>query len=100
MVVIGDADFASNILQYSDSMYNVNFAMNLAEWLTNDDDLLDIRTRSTRDMRLNKIKDPDAKRRAFIFAVIVNVVIIPLFVILFGVRRFSKRQKQQRIMEE
>jgi gliding-associated putative ABC transporter substrate-binding component GldG len=100
MIVIGDADFASNILQYSDSMYNVNFAMNLAEWLTNDDDLLDIRTRSTRDMRLNKIKDPEAKRRAFFFAVIVNVVIIPLIVILFGVRRFSKRQKQKRIMEE
>ncbi len=100
MIVIGDADFASNILQYSDSMYNINFAQNVAEWLTNDDDLLDIRTRSTRDIRLNKIRDPEAKRRAFLFSVIINVVIIPLIVILYGVRRFSLRRKKQRIMEE
>ena len=73
---------------------------NIAEWLTNDEDLIDIKTRAVRDVRLNKILDPEVKRRTYLFSIILNVVIIPLIIILYGIRRFSRRRKQQRRVEE
>ncbi len=100
VLVIGDSDFISNIVQYSDSLYNVGFIQNAGEWLTNDDDLIRIKTRSVRDMRLNKISDPERKSRAYLFSVVLNIVVIPVIVILLGIRRFTVRRKKQYRTEE
>ncbi|MFW5769569.1 MAG: hypothetical protein ACOCYA_05900, partial [Spirochaetota bacterium] len=83
--------------QYSNSPYNVDFVENAVEWLSNDEELTEIKTRSVRDLRLNAIQDPAGARRVYFLAVIINLVIIPLAVILFGVRRFLKRRRQQNI---
>ncbi len=100
IMVISDADFISNIMQYSDSLYNTAFLQNGLEWLSNDEDLLEIKTRSTRDLRLYKIQDPELRRKMYLFAVILNVVIIPLLLIVFGVRRFLRRRKKMNRLEE
>lgn len=100
IAVIGDADFASNLMQYSNSTYNIGFLQNMLEWLSNDDELLEIKTRGQRDMRLNKIQDPEGKKRVYIVSAVFNIVIIPIFFIAFGVRRFIRRKKLMTIQED
>jgi gliding-associated putative ABC transporter substrate-binding component GldG len=94
MIVLGDSDFASDLLQFTDSRYNIAFLENVAEWLSNEDDLLQIKTRATRDVRLNAIQDPAVKARVATFAEIFNIVIVPLAVIAFGVVRFWRRREK------
>ena len=94
LVVIGDADFASELYQYSGGNYNPEFLSNTAEWLSNSEDLLEIKTRVARDMRLNKIQDPEARLRAAMFTQVFNLVLIPLGVIVFGVLRLIMRRRR------
>ncbi|RKX79978.1 MAG: ABC transporter [Spirochaetes bacterium] len=95
MLVIGDSDFASNLIQFSASRYNLTFLENIAEWLASEDDLLRIKTRVARDIRLNTIQDPDTEKAVYFFSQIVNVVLIPLLVILYGINRFLRRRKRR-----
>lgn len=97
ILVVGDLDFATDFYQYTEAAYNMGFLSNCAEWLANDDDLLEIKTRVTRDIRLNKIQDPGEKARAIIMAQAINVVLIPALVVAFGVFRFFKRRKKSLI---
>ncbi|MQY77406.1 MAG: hypothetical protein GH155_07255 [Spirochaeta sp.] len=97
ILVVGDLDFASDFYQYTDAVYNMGFLSNCAEWLANDDDLLGIKTRVTRDIRLNKIQDPQEKSRAILMTQTINVVLIPVLVVAFGVFRFFKRRKKSLI---
>ena len=93
MVVVGDSDFLSNLLQYTGSEHNIDFAENVAGWLALDEDLLSIRPRAARDMRLNRIEDPAARRRVAGFARTVNTILIPVAVVLFGLLRFMRRRR-------
>jgi ABC-type uncharacterized transport system involved in gliding motility auxiliary subunit len=94
LLVIGDVDFASELYQYSGGNYNLEFLANAAQWLSNSEDLLEIKTRVARDMRLNKIQDPEARLRAAMFTQIFNLVLIPLGVIVFGVVRLIIRRRR------
>jgi gliding-associated putative ABC transporter substrate-binding component GldG len=94
LIVIGDADFASELYQYSGGNYNPEFLANTAEWLSNSEDLLEIKTRVARDMRLDKIQDPEARLRAAIFTQMFNLIIVPLGVIIFGVVRLIMRRRR------
>ena len=95
LLVVGDTDFASDFFQYTDASYNLEFAANAAGWLSNDEDLLSIRTRTARDTRLNRIRDPQAQILAALSTQLVNVVLIPLAVIGFGVFRIVSRRKKK-----
>jgi len=92
--VIGDTDFLTELYQYTDARYNLEFAANTAEWLSNADDLLQIKTRTTRDMRLNKIQDPDQRTRVSVFTQGFTVVFVPLLVIAYGIIRRLLRRKR------
>lgn len=92
-LVIGDGDFASDYIGLSDSGYNLEFLENAAEWLTNDDDMLAIKTRAERDTRLNRIQDPVQKRFRILYAEILNIVVIPLLVVLAGLVRWYRRRE-------
>jgi gliding-associated putative ABC transporter substrate-binding component GldG len=94
LVVVGDADFASEIYQYSDAGYNMDFLGNAAEWLSNSDELLQIKNRTARDMRLDRIQDPALRARAAGFTQAVNVGLIPLGVVAFGIVRFLYRRRK------
>ena len=93
MVVVGDDNFLSNLVHYSNSSYNVSFLQNAVDWLTGHENLLAIKTKAQWDPRLDKIADPAAKLRVYQFAEFVNVGLIPVIVILFGLRRYSVRRK-------
>ncbi len=95
LLVVGDSDFASDFFQYTDAAYNLDFLSNGTEWLSNDEDLLGIRTRITHDLRLNKIRDPQTRLVAALATQLVNVVLVPLAVIGFGVFRFILRRKKK-----
>ena len=100
LIVIGDSDFASELYQYSGGSYNLDFLANTAEWLSNSEDLLEIKTRVARDMRLNKIQDPEARLRAAMFTQIFNLIVIPLGVIIFGVIRLIIRRRRVTLREQ
>lgn len=93
-IVIGDGDFASDFIGLSDSAYNLEFLENAAEWLTNDADMLAIKTRAARDTRLNRIQDPIQKRFRILYAEILNIVVIPLLVVLAGFLRWYIRRER------
>ena len=94
LVVVGDSDFASNLIQFTESWYNLDFAVNALTWLSNEEDLLQIRTRATRNMRLNAIEDPGVRRSVARVAEIVNIYVMPLLVIGYGVLRFIRRRER------
>ncbi|UCF98780.1 MAG: GldG family protein [Spirochaetaceae bacterium] len=100
LVVVGDADFASELYQYSGGNYNLEFLANAAEWLSNSEDLLEIKTRVARDMRLNKIQDPETRFRAAMFTQMFNLIVIPLLVVVFGVLRLILRRRKGVIREQ
>ncbi|NOY08063.1 MAG: GldG family protein [Spirochaetes bacterium] len=95
IIVIGDSDFVSNLLQYTGANYNLDFAENSAEWLSHGEDLLSIKTRIIRDTRLNKIQDIKKRVTVMLFSQIVNIIFIPLLVIAFGIFRFLARRKKR-----
>jgi ABC-type uncharacterized transport system involved in gliding motility auxiliary subunit len=72
----------------------MTFLENVAEWLSNEDDLLEIKTRATRDLRLNAIPDPGVKASVATFAEVFNVVVVPIVVIAFGVIRYLRRREK------
>jgi gliding-associated putative ABC transporter substrate-binding component GldG len=94
MVIVGDSDFPSNILQFTESRYNLDFTVNALTWLSNEEDLLQIKTRTTRDMRLNAIPDPGVEQSVARVAEFVNIYVMPLLVIAYGVVRFMRRRER------
>ncbi len=92
IIVVGDAAFASDIAQYTQASYNMTFLSNCAEWLSQEDDLLAIKTRAQTDTRLDRLPDPAAKAAAMQTSIALNVAIVPLLVILAGVIRLLRRR--------
>ena len=100
LLVIGDSDFASDLIRYSDSPYNLTFLENAAFWLTNDDDLLGIKTRVVRDLRLNRIDDQYKKSTVILSAELLNIYLIPLFVILSGILHTVFRRDKRKLVRD
>ncbi len=93
ILVVGDADFASDMIEYTQAGANPVFISNCVEWLGMQEDLLTIKTKSQADVRLNKITEPAAKARAILFVQILNIAVVPLFIIAFGVIRYILRRR-------
>jgi ABC-type uncharacterized transport system involved in gliding motility auxiliary subunit len=100
ILVVGDSDFATELYQYTGASYNMQFLGNAAEWLSNSPDLLEIKTRSARDLRLNKIQDPEARLRSALFTQLFNLVFVPLVVVAFGVTRLVLRRRKSTVRAE
>ncbi len=94
-VVIGDEDFATELMQFSDSLYNVLFLENAVLWLTGNEDLLSIKARAPGSGRLDRIADPQLRRRLMLAVELVNVAGIPLLVALFAALRLARRRKEE-----
>jgi ABC-type uncharacterized transport system involved in gliding motility auxiliary subunit len=97
LIAVSDADFLRDrLIQATQSGYNLTFVENAVQWLGNDEDLLSLRARSTRDVRLNAIEDPAAKRAVVILAEAVNIYLVPAAVIGVGLVRFLRRRRRAR----
>jgi ABC-type uncharacterized transport system involved in gliding motility auxiliary subunit len=94
-VVVGDEDFATELMQFSGSLYNVLFIENTVLWLTGNEDLLSIRARAPEAGRLDRIADPQLRRRLMLAVEMANVAGVPLLVALFAVLRLARRRKEE-----
>jgi ABC-type uncharacterized transport system involved in gliding motility auxiliary subunit len=95
MLVVGDGDFASDLMHFSDSLANVLFMENSILWLSGNADLLSIKTRAATEGRLDRIQDPVTRSRIMVAAPIVNVVVIPVLVLAVGVVRSLRRRERR-----
>jgi len=93
IIVVGNTDFATNMINATQARQNLDFLLRAADWLSNDDDIIGIRNRQPQTGRLDKIADPRNKSILISFIQIVNVGIIPLLVIAAGFYLASKRKK-------
>ncbi len=94
IVVVSSADFATDLINYSKSEFNVNFVSACADWLSSDSDLVSIKTRSYKDNRLNKIEDEKRKNSLIFLTYLVTLGLVPLGVVAFGVIRFVRRKRR------
>jgi ABC-type uncharacterized transport system involved in gliding motility auxiliary subunit len=96
IIVIGDTDFATNIINATQAVYNLEFLIRAADWLSSDDDIVGIRNRQPQAGRFDKIQDIERRTSAMRFSQILNVVMIPLLVIISGLAISSQRKKRSR----
>jgi ABC-type uncharacterized transport system involved in gliding motility auxiliary subunit len=93
ILVVGSSDFANDLMTITDSTFNASFIVSAADWLSSGDDLVAIKTRGSRDTRLTKVQDPDARSALISFAYAVNLVLVPLLVVAFGLARSYRRKR-------
>jgi len=84
LIVIGESDFTTNLIGATDAAQNLDFLTRVADWLINDDDIIGIRARQPLAGRFDKISDPARRASAMRFSQILNVGLVPLFVIAAG----------------
>jgi ABC-2 type transport system permease protein len=94
MIVVGDDDFLTDLMQFSDSLSNVLFVENAVLWLSGNSDLLSIKTRATTEGKLDRIQDPVVRARLMLGAELLNVVVVPLAVVLFGLLWRMRRKEK------
>jgi len=100
IIVVGNTNFASNMINVTQANHNLDFLMRAADWLVNDDDIISIRSKQPQISRLDKITDIDKRVAAMKFAQILNVGIIPLIVIAVGLILASQRRKRSKHAEK
>jgi ABC-type uncharacterized transport system involved in gliding motility auxiliary subunit len=96
LIVVGNSAFVSNMLQAVGSQRNLDFFVHAADWLGNDEDIISIRNRTAGTGHLDKITDQEKRQGAFAKARMVNLVVMPLLVIAFGVGFALLRARRNR----
>jgi ABC-type uncharacterized transport system involved in gliding motility auxiliary subunit len=99
IIVVGDTDFTTSIINATNAAHNLEFLLRAADWLTSDDDIVGIRNRQPHIGRLDRIFEPEMRAAAMRFAQIVNVGLIPLLVITAAFYLSSKRRARSRLAE-
>jgi len=94
VIVIGETEFATSFINVSNGQRNLDFMVQAADWLCNDDDIIGIRSRVSGSGRLDKIIEKEKKASAMKFAQVINVYIVPLLVILAGILLALRRRSQ------
>ncbi|MDR0583116.1 MAG: GldG family protein [Treponema sp.] len=97
IIVVGDTDFATTIISASGGRQNLDFLLQAADWLGNDDDIIGIRNRESQAGRLDRIIDPEKRSAAMRAVQLVNVILMPLAVIFAGLFLAWKRRARSRI---
>ena len=93
IVVVGSADFATDLMGMTSSNFNAAFVADAAEWLASGDELVAMKSRGVRDPRLGKVQDPAKRSALMTLSYIVNIGLVPGAVILYGVLRAGKRKR-------
>jgi ABC-type uncharacterized transport system involved in gliding motility auxiliary subunit len=96
LVVIGDVDMGSPLIQYTQGQQSINldFLLLAADWLGNDDDIVGIRNRRSGTGRLDRISDEIRRAGMMGFSRILNIFIMPAAIIIFGIYRLLKRKQK------
>jgi gliding-associated putative ABC transporter substrate-binding component GldG len=100
IIVIGETEFATAFLNVTGGQSNLNFLVQAADWLCNDDDIIGIRSRESGSGRLDRITDPEKRAIAMQLARLVNVFLMPLLVILIGIFLALRRRAKSRSLAD
>ena len=92
IIVVGDTAFATSLMNVTGGQRNLDFLIQAAGWLCNDDDIIGIRSKETGSGRLDKIIDPAEKAAAMQLVRFINVGLVPLLVIAAGVLLALRRR--------
>lgn len=98
LLVVGDSDFASDLIgQTMTAQGNLQFLDNAIDWLAQDEALLSIKSRPQRDRTLNALKADDGSMAwAYWSLILVNVILVPLGLIAFGLIRGTRRKIREK----
>jgi ABC-type uncharacterized transport system involved in gliding motility auxiliary subunit len=96
IIVVGETEFATSFMNITGGQANLNFLVQAADWLCNDDDIIGIRSRESGYGRLERITDPAKRAVAMRFARLINVFLVPLLVIIAGVILALRRRAKAR----
>jgi len=99
IIVVGDSDIAGSFIQYTQGQQsiNLNFLLQAADWLGNDDDIVGIRNRTSGTGRLDRVADDDERAALMKFSRILNVFFVPIAIIIFGIYRLVKRGRRKEL---
>ena len=93
IIVVGDADFAGALMQSNRGEdRNLGFLIRVADWLSNDEDMVAIRGREGVAGRLDRIADGEKRDMVMTLSRTINTIIIPLGVIAAGFFFVLKRR--------
>jgi len=95
-IVVSSADFLTDLMSMMKSDFNAGFALSGADWLSQSEDLIAVRSRVERNMRLNKMDNPDVRAAMIRFTYIVNIILIPLGIALLAVARAVRRTRREK----
>lgn len=89
MVVWGDADFVSDPVLRDQS--NLIMFQNMTDWLSEDEGLISIRSKDITARPLSAVEDSTRS-----FVKFINIFLMPVIVVLFGVARWQIRKQNRR----
>lgn len=98
IMVIGSADFANELMTMVDSgTFNAVFVAASADWLESGNEMAALKLKTTHTLGLDKVADPSKRALRILFAYLINVIIIPVGLIIYGLLRSRKRRLAVRI---
>jgi len=93
IIVVGDTDFAGGLMQTNRGEdRNLSFLIRVADWLSNDEDMVAIRGREGVAGRLDRIVDEEKRDMVMTLSRTINTIIIPLGVVAAGMFFVLKRR--------
>ncbi|MDR0910283.1 MAG: GldG family protein [Spirochaetaceae bacterium] len=95
IVLIGDSDFASTLLQFNGAERNMNYLLNLTDFLTADEDVAAIQRKPATTGRLDKITDEEKRLGTENFAQWFNIVVVPFIVLVIAIVRIALRRRRE-----
>ena len=97
IVVIGDSDMGSPFIRFTQDQPspNLNFLIQVADWLGMDDDIVGIRNRQGGQNRLDRITNDERRLGMMKFSRALNIFIVPLCITGFGILRLVRRNKKK-----
>ncbi len=96
-IAVSSADFLTDLMSMMKSDFNAGFALSGADWLTQSEDLIALRSRVERNMRLNKIENPAVRKAMIGFTYVFNIVLIPLGIALAALARALRRNRREKL---
>ncbi len=93
MIVVGDSDFLSDLVTWSESYKNMNFILDSVDWLSQNEDFMEIRTRRNVNRRLDTL-DMGRSLAVYNLSAFINLVLIPVLVLIVGFIKVRRKRKQ------
>jgi len=95
---MGNIDFRRN--SFAQEQTNLNFIVQAADWLGNDDDVISIRSRVAVTGRLDRITDKEKRAGSIFIARTTSMIIAPVIVLAAGILLAQRRRRRGRGEEQ